>query len=576
MTASMASGAKSVEPIAVTAACINSDLGQTIWDLQSIVVELQGSAVFEHAPNGRAFANRTIALQSAAVALQKHAMHLKDMIDPVRSVLRPERFYQAGVVASADERFEIAAGFFRRALELRAEYREAHKGLGDVLRKQGAHEEAIKHSRRAAEIQANLAHALETQGKLAEAVEGYCTAGVEFTELGDYDEAANTLRKAIKLDTRNAKAHADLGGVLHRKHEDGAAEMAFRTAIHLDSTCAEAHGTLAMLLIQQNRHDEALSLLSTSAAIKHDHGNKLGGAIKMPVYRIKHDREQITLLRQRGLLEKKWEPYAEYLNALWTNLQTQADTVAPVEITGANVQTIAPSINRFVYFRHSPAIPGRALRRDLNVEELQRDYSHSRPEIVWMDDFLTQEALFSLRQFCIESTVWKAQFAGGYLGALLKSGFSSPLILQIAEEIRTRLPVIFGCHRLEQAWAFKYDSTMKGTNVHADFAAVNVNFWITPNEACRDLDNSGLIIWDKGSPPDWRFREYNNAASENQIRRFLADAGARSVRVPYRSNRCVIFNSALFHETDRFAFADAYEHRRINVTFLYGIGLPTR
>jgi tetratricopeptide (TPR) repeat protein len=576
MADSIAREAESAGPITLAAGKISSDLAQTILDLQTIILELQGSAIAEQAPTRPAFAKQTITLETAAVALQKHALQLKEMVDPVRSVLRPERFYQAGMVAKADKRFDLAAQFFRKALELRAEYPEAHKELGDALREQGAHEEAIKHYRQAAEIQESLAHALENQGKFAEAVEGYCTAGIDFMELGRYEEAANTLRKAVRLDSRNAKAHSYLGNVLHRKHENDAAEAAFRTAIHLDSTYADAHFNLAVLLIQQNRHDEALFLLSTSAAIYQDHGNDLGDAVKVLAYRIKHDREQIELLRQRGLLKKKWEPYADYLNTLWHNLQTTADIGGSVDIVGTNVQKIAPSYNCLVYLEKSPAIPGGALRSDLNVEELQNNYIHSSPEIVWIDDFLTEEALFSLRQFCNQATVWKGQFAGGYLGAFLGSGFSSPLILQIAEEIRTRLPLIFGCHRLEQAWAFKYDSIMQGTTVHADFAAVNVNFWITPNEACHDLDNSGLVIWDKGPPKDWHFREYNSPASESQIRRFLADASARSVHVPYRSNRCVIFNSTLFHETDRFAFTDTYEHRRINVTFLYGMSLLTR
>jgi tetratricopeptide (TPR) repeat protein len=573
MTNSIAREAESVEPIALMAGKINSDLAQTILDLQSIVLELQRSSVPEEAHTRLAFDNSTIALQSAAVALQKHALHLKEMVDPVRSVLRPERFYQAGNVALADERFEIAAGYFRRALELRAEYPEAHRGLGDALRKQGAHEDAIKHYRQAAETQTSVAHALETQGKLAEAVKGYRTAGVDLIEQGRYDEAANTFREAIRLDRRNAEAHSLLGDALQRNHECGAAEAALRTAIDLDPTYSHPYTVLARLLIHLNRHDEALSLLSTCAAIIQDH-IEFADAVKVPAFRIKHDREQMELLRQRGLLDNKWEIYADYLNTLWDDWPKRADSGALVTIVGDDVRKIAPSYNRFVYVPKGPAIPGGALRPDLNVEAIQRDYSHSSPEIVWMDDFLTEEALLSLRQFCNEATVWKGQHFG-YLGAFLDQGFSSPLILQIAEEIRTRLPVIFGCHRLEQAWAFKYDSTMRGINVHADFAAVNVNFWITPNEACHDLDNSGLVIWDKEAPKEWRFREYNGVASETQIRRFLTDAGARSIRVPYRSNRCVIFNSTLFHETDRFAFVDAYEHRRINITLLYGVGLPT-
>jgi FkbM family methyltransferase len=280
MADTMPREAKSVEPIALTAGKISGDLAQTIMDLQSIV-ELQRSAITEHAHTTPVIDNRAMALQSAALTLQKHASHLREMVDPVRSVLRPERFYQAGIVAAADERFEIAAGFFHRALELRAEYPEAHKGLGDALRKLGAHEDAIKHYQQAAEIQASLAHTLETQGKFAESVRGYRTAGADFIEQGRYDEAANTFRKAIRLDCRDAKSHLGLGDALYRKLEYGAAEAAFRTAIDLDPTYAEAYSGLARLLIHLNRQDEALSLLSTSAGVNQDHID-LGGAVKMP------------------------------------------------------------------------------------------------------------------------------------------------------------------------------------------------------------------------------------------------------------------------------------------------------
>ena len=44
----------------------------------------------------------------------------------------------------------------------------------------------------------------------------------------------------------------------------------------------------------------------------------------------------------------------------------------------------------------------------------------------------------------------------------------------------------------------------------------------------------------------------------------------RSVRVPYRANRAVIFDSDLFHETDRIAFKEGYLNRRINITMLFG------
>ena len=45
---------------------------------------------------------------------------------------------------------------------------------------------------------------------------------------------------------------------------------------------------------------------------------------------------------------------------------------------------------------------------------------------------------------------------------------------------------------------------------------------------------------------------------------------AKIKRIKYKSNRAIIFNSNLFHATDKFIFKKKYESRRINITLLYG------
>jgi hypothetical protein len=92
-------------------------------------------------------------------------------------------------------------------------------------------------------------------------------------------------------------------------------------------------------------------------------------------------------------------------------------------------------------------------------------------------------------------------------------------------------------------WAFKYDGSLSGTRIHADQAAVNVNFWITPDDANRNPESGGLVIWDVTAPTDRELAKYNG--DENAVRAFLAGAGARPTTVPSRSNRVVIFNSDL-------------------------------
>ena len=66
----------------------------------------------------------------------------------------------------------------------------------------------------------------------------------------------------------------------------------------------------------------------------------------------------------------------------------------------------------------------------------------------------------------------------GYLGAFPENGFAPPLLAQIAQELRAAYPAIFAGHPLLYAWAFKYGAALRGTEIHADEAAINVNFWI--------------------------------------------------------------------------------------------------
>jgi hypothetical protein len=77
-----------------------------------------------------------------------------------------------------------------------------------------------------------------------------------------------------------------------------------------------------------------------------------------------------------------------------------------------------------------------------------------------------------------------------------------------------------------------------------------------------------MVIWDVAAPADWEINRYNG--DDDAVRAFLAETKAQSITVPYRENRAVIFDSDLFHETDRIEFKDDYENRRVNVTMLYG------
>ena len=218
---------------------------------------------------------------------------------------------------------------------------------------------------------------------------------------------------------------------------------------------------------------------------------------------------------------------------------------------------------------NSKIIYGNCINPNKNWQDVEDEYFNSEKQIIYIDDFLSEEALIELREFCLISKVWNSEYSNKYFGAFSNRGFISPIHLQIAIELKKKLPKLFGPHEIETFWGFKYDSTLgKGINIHADFAVHNLNFWITPDEFNNNKNTGGLKVYDTPSPENWPFKTYNN--DTKKIYKFLEDNNAKCTNIPYKFNRAVLFNSAYFHETDEIDFKDKYEGRRINMTYPFG------
>ncbi len=151
-------------------------------------------------------------------------------------------------------------------------------------------------------------------------------------------------------------------------------------------------------------------------------------------------------------------------------------------------------------------LSGRAVNV-FNSDSADKAWRESDPKIVVIDNLLTDAAEAELRRYCLGSRIWHTPYPQGYLGAFPESGFSAPLLAQVAEELSDTFKDIFAAHPLRYHWAFKYDSTLDGIGIHADEAALNVNFWITPGSVANlgIAARGGLMIWDKAAPLDWGF-----------------------------------------------------------------------
>jgi tetratricopeptide (TPR) repeat protein len=465
-------------------------------------------------------------------------------------------WFNLGVVSQKASQSFDAATAYRKAITLNPRYQEAYGNLGNVLRDTGDLAGALSAYHQALKL--NPSHA-DTHNNL----------GVVKREQGHTQEAVACYRRALELKPEHVEALNNLGLALMEVGTLHEAIGCFQQALSIQPGYQTARYNLGMAWSWAGDDTQACRCLHEVARAKHDHGK---APAETAVYRsrIKHDAEQVQYLLSQHTLGREHEQYLRSLQRFQERLDGDPRPENRLVVAPDEIAAIAPSFNRILNCDPPDRIGAGALNASLDVDEVETQYHARRPEVTCIDGLLNASALDALRRFCLEATIWKKDYENGYTGAFLGDGFASPLLFQIADELRLRFPRIFSSHRLTQAWAFKHDSAKRGLNIHADAAAVNVNFWITPDEANLNPATGGLVVYDKEAPLEWNFKEYNSARNKPKILAWLNEVGAQAIKIPYRANRAVVFNSDLFHETDEPSFADDYRSRRINITLLYG------
>jgi tetratricopeptide (TPR) repeat protein len=452
------------------------------------------------------------------------------------------------------------------------------------------------------------------------------------TTLGDLADARGLATRAIALRPSSAKAFLTLGLVAWKAGDREIADKAFRSSILLDPGAREADVNIGNLLAESGFYGQAIrryhrllrlvpddqdlwgNLGVASIAIGDWHGAskayarfvrlKRGRPLNDPDadeggdgqyprsprarispvsrqtawHRLKYDFEQLKHLLDRNLIPNDFVTELEAYEEIIANLDPHRRSAISFDLTTREMEKISRYHERFVH--HTPtgwrlnkpesSVPRvSALNRETDWHRASKNFTTANPAVTVIDNFLDPVALSALRKFCLESTIWFELKGAGYLGAYFREGFNDPLLIAIAEEMTDAMPEVFSGHPLRMIWAYTYEQSMVGINPHADFAKINVNFWITPDSANLDEETGGLLIYRRPAPATWGFEQYN-AAPGHEVMEFLGEDAENPIRVPHRQNRAVIFDSRLFHETDRLTFREGLENRRINITMLFG------
>ena len=469
-----------------------------------------------------------------------------------------EALFRLGLLVAGGRRYDEAIAFLHRAAAAAPANPDYHYNLGAVLQVSDRPAEAVQAFLRVTQLSPDDALA-------------HLRHGEALVSLGRPEDAVYAFRHAARVDPSLSDAHFQLAAALMDAGNLDGAAASFRQGLALSPDHAEARGALGKVLMSLGQDEEARAELSRGFT---DRRRDLPADPTLETFRcttsfkLRHDIEQYRYLDAKGVGGGAWADLATAYEVVHDEIDWSASRRI-VPLTDHQIGRIGDSYNRAVHVVDAPELPDSAVNPDLDAAEITRAYVDNAPGVCAFDDFLTPAALEGLRRYCLDSTIWYGfRSSNGYVVAAVEEGFIAPLLFQIAAELRLLLPEIIGPHQLFGMWAFKYDSRMAGVKVHADHAAVNVNFWITPDDANLDPDSGGLKVYKALAPVEWDFDRYNR--DEEGIRRFLAENDAGVTVVPHRQNRVVLFNSSLFHETDRLRFRDGYENRRINVTMLFG------
>jgi len=325
---------------------------------------------------------------------------------------------------------------YREAIRLEPGYPEALNNLGNVLRDLARDEEAIDAFQRAIdasdrpEFRVNLGNLLMSVDRPGDAAEQYRTAllsrpahaltlynlGIALQESGAIDEAVAALEESTSLDAEQAPAWVKLGGAL----------------------------------LEAGRWGHALAAYERSTRLLQDHGESLIGPYEVSGVRLRQEARQLALLRERERLPTEFSAYAE----LVAELAEQIGGANALTLHGESLQRLSAGWCRMIHHPEAPALGEGVLIAELDAASVTGAYEAGEPGVLSAEGLLKPEALAALATFCEEATIWRIEHTDGCLGARLREGLASPLLLQIAEALQAGLPDIVDDRCLVDCHAF--------------------------------------------------------------------------------------------------------------------------
>ncbi|HSB52654.1 MAG TPA: tetratricopeptide repeat-containing serine protease family protein [Dissulfurispiraceae bacterium] len=173
-------------------------------------------------------------------------------------MVRAWREYERGRALGEGGRTKEALEAFRRAIQLRPEYADAHYALGVTLSRIGNYAEALDAYANAVRLMPRHLNSLLYLGKT-------------YTVLGKHGDAIDTYLKLLELAPDYVEAYVLLGYSYQEKGMNHSAIKAYEDAIRINPDFVDAYLMLGGLYVKNGNYAEGLKLCKRAVEIQPEH-----------------------------------------------------------------------------------------------------------------------------------------------------------------------------------------------------------------------------------------------------------------------------------------------------------------
>ena len=177
-----------------------------------------------------------------------------------------------------------------------------------------------------------------------------------------------------------------------------------------------------------------IAISKSNEALKIFHKNYKFINQSIPLFKLKHDIEQANYLNSKNYKINGIDEFIKIGDEILgrkENKEEKNDFNKKIFLNNDEINSLLPySKEKHIY--QTKTISGSCINPNKKWLDVEDEYLNSTNQIMYIDDFLSDEALIELREFCLVSKVWYKEYNNKYLGAFSDSGFISPIHLQIA------------------------------------------------------------------------------------------------------------------------------------------------